>query len=156
MAVPSFTDNQLMEISKVLGDTSAGFTGGQIAALLTGCGLPDPGEITKRDRLFFGLSQGQARDGNGQRVAKLLEQAMDPVRYRSDASALEERRHELNIVLAFAGLRLREDGKLESVPAASTLADVQRRADKLRSELMRRGIAGDVLAYCRPELLEGN
>jgi uncharacterized protein (TIGR02391 family) len=34
--------------------------------------------------------------------------------------------------------------------------EAQVRASKLRAELMRRGIGGDVLAYCRPELLEGN
>ena len=61
-----------------------------------------------------------------------------------------------NVVLAFAGMRIREDGKLEPVPAAATLSEAQQRANKLRSELMRRGIAGDVLRFCRPELLEGN
>src|SRR6266498_2782823 len=30
------------------------------------------------------------------------------------------------------------------------------RVSKLRAELIRPGIGGDVLAFCRPELLEGN
>lgn len=158
MWIRPFTDNELMEISKVLGDTGSGLTGREIGALLARLGFPDPGEITKRDRLFFGLRDGQAAAGgsSGARVAQLLQEAMDPVRYRGNRDEFEERRHELNITLAFAGIRIRTDGKLEPVPVASTLTEAQQRASKLRAELARRGIAGDVLRFCRPELLEGN
>lgn len=156
VAIPSFTDNQLMEISKILGHTSGGFTGRELGELLTSCGFPDPGEITKRDRLFYGLSQGQRRDGSGARVCQLVERAIDPVRYRGQSGLLDERLHDLNVVLALAGMRIREDGRLEPVPRAATLSEAELRASKLRAELMRRGISGDVLAYCRPELLEGN
>lgn len=156
MAIRCFTDNELMEISKILGETSGGFTGTQIAALLTAGGFRDPGAITKRDRMFIALQEGQARDGSGTNVAKLIQQAMDPVRYRENRDQFEDRRHDLNVILAFAGMRIRDDGKLEPVPAAATLSEAQQRASKLRYELMRRGIAGDVLRFCRPELLEGN
>jgi uncharacterized protein (TIGR02391 family) len=81
---------------------------------------------------------------------------MDPVRYRAEPGVFESRRVELNVALAFAGLRLREDGQLEPVPAAATLTEAQQRASKLRAELMRRGVAADVLRFCQPELLEGN
>lgn len=156
MGIPSFTDNQLMEISKILGHTAGGFTGRELGELLTSCGFPDPGEITKRDRLFHGLSQGQRRDGSGARVCQLVERAIDPVRYRGQPALLDERRHELNVVLAFAGMRIREDGRLEPVRPATTLSEAEMRASKLRAELIRRGISGDVLAFCRPELLDGN
>ncbi len=156
MAIRRFTDNELTAISRILGDTTTGFSGSEIGTLLTACGFPDPGEITKRHRLFQGLQAGQARDGSGGQVARLIEQALDPVRYRGQRSTLDERREQLNVVLAFAGMRLREDGKLEAVRAATTLSDAERRASKLRSELLRRSIGGDVLAFCRPELLEGN
>ncbi len=156
MPISRFTDNQLMEVSKVLGDTSSGLTGREIAALLARCGLPDPGEITKRDRLYFALRDGQAAAGSGAPVAQVVQEAIDPVRYRGDLRLFEERRHELNLTLAFAGIRVRTDGKLEPVPPASTLSEAQQRASKLRAEVARRGISGDVLRFCRPELLEGN
>lgn len=157
MAIRGFTDNELMEISKILGDTGSGLSGREIAALLARLGFPDPGEITKRDRLFCGMRDGQAAaGGSGARVVQLLQEAMDPVRYRGSRDQFEERRHELNVTLAFAGIRIRTDGKLEPVPAATTLSEAQQRASKLRAELARRGIAGDVLKFCRPELLEGN
>jgi uncharacterized protein (TIGR02391 family) len=156
MGIKSFTDNELMEIAKILGDTSSGFTGREIGTLLTSCGFRDPGEITKRDRLFYGLKNGQTRDGTGTRVAELVQHAMDPVRYRGNRALFDDRRHELNVTLAFAGMRIREDGKLEAIPPAATLSEAEKRAGKLRTELARRGIAGDVLRFCRPELLDGN
>jgi uncharacterized protein (TIGR02391 family) len=155
MAISSFSDNQLMEISKILGHTASGFNGRELGTLLTSCGFPDPGEITKRDRLFYGLQQGQAIHGSGSKVCQLVERAMDPVRYRGQSALFDERRHDLNIVLLFAGMHIREDGRLEAVRAAS-LSEAEQRASKLRAELMRRGIAGDVVRFCRPELLDGN
>jgi uncharacterized protein (TIGR02391 family) len=156
MAIPMFTENQLMEISRILGHTSSGFTGRELGALLTASGFPDPGEITKRDRIYLGLVDGQRRQGSGAGVCQLVQRAMDPVRYRGQGELFEERRHDLNVVLAFAGITIREDGRIEVVPAASTLSEAERRASKLRAELMRRGIGGDILRFCRPELLDGN
>lgn len=157
MAIRRFSDNELMEISKVLGDTASGFTGREIGALLATCGFPDPGEITKRDRLFQGLRAGQAGgDGSGAKIASLVQEAMDPVRYRTNRELFESRRYEMNVALAFAGIRIRPDGKLEPIPAAATLTEAEQRASKLRSELAHRGISGDVLRFCRPELLDGN
>ena len=154
MGIRPFTDNELMEIAKILGDTGSGFTGREIAALLSDSGFPDPGEVTKRDRLFAGLREGQRRDG--MRVAQLLQRAMDPVRYRGNRSLFDERQYALNTILALAGIRIRDVGKLEPVPVAATLAEAEKRSSKLRAELARRGIAADVLRFCRPELLDGN
>jgi uncharacterized protein (TIGR02391 family) len=156
LSLRRFTDNELLSIAKVLGDTAAGLSGGEIARLLGSLGFSDPGPITKRERLLAALQDAQQRDGPGHPVARLIESAMDPVNYRGERPKFEERQHDVNVVLSFAGIRLRDDGKLEPVPAAATLSDAERRASKLRSELARRGIAGDVLRFCRPELLEGN
>jgi uncharacterized protein (TIGR02391 family) len=155
-AVRKFTENELMALSKVLGDTASGMTGSEIGSLLATVGFRDPGPITKRDRLFEALRERQARDNSGNSVANLILQAMDPIRYRGHEKVFRERRHELNVVLAFAGLAVREDGKLEAVAPASTLSEAAQRASRLRSELMRRGISGDVLRFCQPELLDGD
>ncbi|MGH7486417.1 MAG: TIGR02391 family protein, partial [bacterium] len=140
----------------VLGDTETGLSGSEIARLLGSLGFSDPGPITKRERLLAAMQDAQMRDDSGRPVARLIESSMDPVNYRGDRSTFEERQHDLNVVLSFAGIRLRDDGKLEAVPAAATLTEAERRASKLRSELAGRGIADDVLRFCRPELLEGN
>ena len=156
MAVRKFSDNELMAVSEVFGHTSTGLTGTQIGSLLVACGFSDPGPITKRDRIFESLRERQSRENSGNNVANFIMQAMDPVRYRGQREAFDERRHDLNVAMAFAGLQVREDGKLEGVAPATTLTEAARRASRLRSELMRRGISGEVLRYCQPELLEGD
>ena len=89
-------------------------------------------------------------------MARLLQEAMDPVRYRADQRLFDDRRNDLNVILAFPGMQIREDGKLVTVAPASTVSEAQKRASRLRSELIRRGIANDVLRFCRPELMERN
>jgi uncharacterized protein (TIGR02391 family) len=156
MSVARFADSVVLGIARILGDTGLGYTGSEIGRLLAECQLPDPGPITKRERIYQALLKSQARDGSGRPVAVFLQAAMDPVRYAGDRSTFDGRRDELNVVLAFAGVTLREDGKLAAVRAAATLTEAEKRANRLRTELVRRGIAGDVLRFCRPELVDGN
>jgi uncharacterized protein (TIGR02391 family) len=150
------SDNVLRAIAEVLGDTGSGLTGSEIGRLISACGLTDPGPITKRERIYQALADRQRADGSPNNVLAFVLRAMDPVRYRGEPGVFEARRTELNVAMAFAGLRLREDGQLEAVPAAATLSEAQQRANRLRAELMRRGVAADVLRFCQPELLEGN
>jgi uncharacterized protein (TIGR02391 family) len=81
---------------------------------------------------------------------------MDPVRHTGNSSYYDRKRHDLNEVLAFCGLSLGEDGKLIRQTAARTLTEAEERAGRLRSELQRRGVHCDVLAFCRSELLQKN
>ncbi len=81
---------------------------------------------------------------------------MGPVRYAGNTDLFDQRRHALNVVLAFCGFQLQEDGTLTLGTAASTLTEAQERAGRLRAELQRRSVHGDVLAACREELLRDN
>ncbi len=155
-SISIFSDNQLRAIGEVLGETSAGLTGSQIQSLLSDCGIADPGPITKRERIVTALRDRQARGRSGTIVVTFILRAMDPVRYRSSPGLFETRRHDLNVALAFAGLHVREDGHMEPIPPAATLSEAAERAGKLRSELMRRQVAADVLRFCQPELLQGD
>src|SRR3712207_3523286 len=69
------------QIGAVLGDTTEGLTGGQIAKLLARCGLPDPGPITKRDRITEALLAEQRRTASGAPVVMLVKVAMNPARW---------------------------------------------------------------------------
>lgn len=153
-AYPVIPAAALETISDVLGDTSDGLTGSQIARLLEQTGLQDPGNITKRDRIYQSLSAAQARDRAGNVVGIFIEAAMAPVRFTGRPEVFESRRHLLNEKLAFIGLALGEDGKLRLGQTASTITEAKKRADKLRAELVRRKLHGDVLRACRQELLE--
>lgn len=157
-AIPEFSGAQLESICKVLADTRQGLTGSEIGTILMRLGIADPmPNITKRDRLFEALAGHQTKTHSGNIVGKFIEEAMNPVRYTSNRVLFDERSNALNTILAFCGYSLGEDGKLRSLEKpARTITEAEKAAGRLRSELVRRGVHHDVLAFCRPELLQEN
>lgn len=153
-ALDPFPREAIDAIGSVLADTHSGLTGSEIARVLSGCRIPDvqPG-ATKRYRLAAALLAKQQRDGAGNCVVAFIHGAMSPVRFTSDPNHFEGLRQELNRVLGFTGLSLGEDGKLRRSSATKTLTEAAVRANRLRSEMLRRDVHGQVLAYCRNELL---
>jgi uncharacterized protein (TIGR02391 family) len=81
---------------------------------------------------------------------------MNPVRHVGNRDYFEGQRSQLNEVLAFAGMELRDDGKIRAVTLVSTLTEARQRADELRRILRERDIHPDVLLFCREELLVNN
>ena len=156
-AHPSVPSEQLEAVCNVLGATTGGLTGSEIGGLLHDCGIDDPEpNLTKRYRLFEALNARQRTDGCSNAVLAFIRRAMAPVSYRGEQALFDDRRHDLNEVLAFAGLHLTEDGQLRKVTAARTLSEAQERAGRLRAELTRRRVHADVLKFCRAELLQEN
>lgn len=155
--VPKFEKQTLQAICDVLGATQGGLTGGEIGQLLHQCRIEDhsPGG-TKRYRLFEALEHRQQRDGNGNNVAAFIMAAMSPLRYTQARDHYESFRSDLNIPLAFAGLKLKDDGKLYKITAAKTLSEAEERAGRLRQELRRRQVHSDVLKFCKAELIQKN
>jgi len=49
-----------------------------------------------------------------------------------------------------------DDGKFHRVKHARTLSEAEEMASRLLSALARRGVHGDVLAYCQTEFLQDN
>ena len=155
MAVPLFTTEVLQAVCDVLADTSAGLSGSEIGRLLLDAGIDDPlPSYTKRHRLFGALNARQERDKSGNNVAAFIHKAMSPVRFRGNSAWYDSMRTDLNEALSFAGLTLGEDGQLRAVAAATTLSEAEQRASRLHAELRRRNVHADVLAFCRPELLQ--
>jgi uncharacterized protein (TIGR02391 family) len=155
--IPRLNETHLHAICSILGDTNEGLTGTQIGQLLQRCGIDDPSPgITKRDRLFDALRAKQERDGCANNILAFVETALDPVRFIGNAAGFATFRDRLNEALAFSGLHLGEDGKLQAVAPARTLDEAQERAGRLRSELARRRVHHDVLQFCKAELLKNN
>jgi uncharacterized protein (TIGR02391 family) len=156
-AIGKLEETRLQAICRVIGDTAEGLTGSQIGQLLSRCGIDDPSPgITKRDRLFDALRAKQDRDGCANNVVAFIQAALDPVRFIGNAAGFAAFRDRLNEALAFSGLHLGEDGKLQAVTQARTLDEAQERAGRLRSELARRKVHHDVLHFCKAELLQNN
>jgi uncharacterized membrane-anchored protein len=63
--LPPFDEAVIDGIAAVIGQTTTGFTGSEIASLLQRSGIPDPGEITKRRRVSQALHAEQARTKAG-------------------------------------------------------------------------------------------
>lgn len=75
---------------------------------------------------------------------RLVTEVMTPVRFSSPAD-FGERRALVNERLLLSGFQVAEDGTLERVQAASTIAEAQRRTDDLRAALIRRNVHPDVM-----------
>lgn len=150
-------NNQLEAICQVLADTGDGLTGTEIGRILSQLGFDDTDPtITKRHRLFNALAARVTGVKNDLPVRQFIEVAMDPVRYRGGADRFEFRRDQLNVAISFMGLTLAEDGKLRKSDVATTLTEAEKRANRLRTELQRRGVHGDVLMYCQRRFLEND
>ncbi|SNR86069.1 TIGR02391 family protein [Blastococcus mobilis] len=152
-AVAPLPEDVVERIGGILGDTANGFTGSQIAQLLTRCRLPDPGPITKRARITEALLAEQRRTGSGAAVVAFLHGAMHPARWTGQHGHFEAQRAALNEALAFAGLRVREDGRVARRRAATTLSEAAARTRRLRDALTARNGHAQVFAYCNAELL---
>ena len=89
-------------------------------------------------------------------MAQFVKLALAPDRFFGARESHEELRASANQVLSFAGLELRNDGKLVRVTAARTLSEAELRADRLKGKLKARDVHPDVLAFCRAELVQEN
>jgi uncharacterized protein (TIGR02391 family) len=157
MAIARLDAPTLEALSGVLGDTGSGLTGSEIGALLRQCQIDDvaPG-ITKRHRLYEALAARQERDGVANNVIAFVEATMHPARYVGKSQLFEERQASVNSVLALAGLRVDDEGRVATAQRARTASEAEQRAGRLRAELVRRQVHADVLKACRAELLEEN
>lgn len=111
---------------------------------------------SKVNRLRAGFEALQARRGCANEVLAIVKEVMAPVRFAGNAQRFEDLRVSVNRVLAFAGVSLRDDGQLVSIPAAKTLSEAEQRADRLRAKLMVREVHSEVLRFCQAELVADN
>lgn len=144
----------LEAIARELGETASG---DQLTRLFGQAGLTDrSGQSTKWRRIYHTLASHQQRVGDGRAVVALIHAIMDPGRWVAKPERYEDARAALNVSLALLKLKLTESGRLVSDEGATTLTEAQQRAQGLRSDLIARGVHEDVLAFCRPQLLQAN
>ncbi len=147
----------LESIAKLLGDTNSGFTGSEIAKLLTECAIPDPQPAsTKWKRLYEAFRLKQDADGCANNICAFIQESMNPARHYSNDVWFATTRHDLNKILSFAGLLLGANGKLTTSQIASTITQAAARASTLRENLVSRNVHPAVLKYCKEELLVDN
>ena len=153
----TFSQSQLEAIAAALGDTSDGLTGTEIKHLLATARIEDVSpELAKRHRLFNAFATSHNKLNHRRHVLAFIRFAMKPERHLANPARFESMRTALNRALAFAGMAVESNGELVEVAEVRTIAEAERRAQDLRSDLLRRGAHPEVLAFCRAELLADN
>lgn len=155
--IPVFDSQHLEAACKVLADTEHGLSGTEIGDILRDCRIADPTpDLTKWRRLFNALAEVQNARQFGNYLIMFISRALNPVSYASNREKFVWRRSKLNVVLAFSGFNVREDGKVIRAPIETTLKGARARAGALRSALEDRHAHAETLKYCREELLDDN
>jgi uncharacterized protein (TIGR02391 family) len=112
--------------------------------------------MTKWKRLFNALVTIQNKHQVGNHLIMFINRAMNPVSYARDKNAFGWRRDELNVVLAFSGYCVTEQGKVARTTKETTIEGARARAGRLRSILENRDAHAEIYKYCTAELLEDN
>lgn len=155
--IAPFSSQHLEAVSRVLADTERGLSGSQIGRLLQDTRVPDVDPSnTKWKRLYNALAAIQNQHQVGNHLILFINAAMNPVSYARDRAAFVWRRDELNVVLAFSGFYVRDDGKVGHADRATTLDVARARTGRLKAALENRSVHEEVLKYCRSELLDEN
>lgn len=146
------------KISQVLGNTSTGFTGGELAKLLFECNIQDIEPLmTKWKRLNVALLNKQKSDNCSNNIFNFIQNAMQPVRHINSSDSYKDKLFELNKILAFEGYEILENGRIQKASLKTTTIDEAiARATKLRKDLISRQVHQDVLIFCKEELLVDN
>ncbi len=144
-------------ICRILGDTTSGFTGSEIAKLLYEAKIEDiDSSNAKWKRLNSALANKQEQDGCANIVLNFIQLAMAPSKHYDNLEWFNDTRFKLNQVLSFSGYFLGENGRISTSAKASTISEAAARASKLKEHLVSRNVHPDVLYYCREELLVDN
>jgi uncharacterized protein (TIGR02391 family) len=152
--LPSFKDTHLRQLSRILADAA---THPDLTQLLKACHIAESASgSSKADRMLGALSAQQTQDKCGNNVGAFLQAILDPARFTSAPEKHHDLLHQINEVLAFSSLQVGKDGRLKPVAAATTIEEAKQRASTLRAALGTRKVHADVLAFCRPELLQQN
>jgi len=122
-AVPSFPEGQIEALAKLLGECGSGT---DLTRVLHDRGLEDhSGESTKWRRLYSVFLSCQRQHGCANRVLDFISSFLTPARFVGRSADFEQRRGELNAILAFSGLEYGPDGKFRQRQAARTLDEAE-------------------------------
>jgi uncharacterized protein (TIGR02391 family) len=153
-AFPSFSSGVLEALAKAVGDCGSG---SEISQTLSRLSISDQsGESTKWRRLLSVFGGIQSQDGCANRIVAFVQSFVAPARFIGRAEEFEAHRQNLNLALAFAGLKFGEDGQLRATELARTLPEAEARVQTLRSKFRGRTIHPEVLRFCEAELLVDN
>lgn len=153
-SVESFPEGQVEALARLLGECGSGT---DISRVLHDRRLHDhSGESTKWRRLYRIFLDAQRDHRCANRVLDFVQSFLTPARFVGRSEEFENRRRELNAILAFAGLEYGNDGQYRRIEVARTLDEAEARVRTIRAKFQGRRIHPEVIKYCRAELLQEN
>ena len=154
MKFDSMPEGQIEGLAKVLGECGSG---SDISRVLEDRGLVDgSGESTKWRRLYRVFLAIQKQDKCANRIIDFIGSFLVPARFVGRQDEFEERRGELNSILAFSGIEYGSDGQFRRRDPAQTIDEAERRANAIRAKFRGRRLHPEVLKYCQAEMMEQN
>lgn len=146
----------LERIAKIIGDTTDGLKGSEIAYFLSNCGMIDSAPtMTKWKRLYNAFVMNQNSQQCSNSILKFIQTAVHPTRY-TDESEFESKRRLINEALAYSGYELQPNGRFKEVTQANTISEAQQRANSLLETLKCRETHHEIFKYCTAELVDKN
>ena len=132
-------------------------TGTEIGQILSNSKIPDiDSQNTKWKRLYSAFADWQNKNQCSNHILKFVQDALQPVRYIGKEDTFHNRRLEVNKRLYFIGTELTDEGKFRIVEKATTIAEAEQRASRLKYKLENRNVHSAVFNYCKAELLVEN
>jgi len=151
---PTFSEGQVESLAKVLGECGSG---SDISRVLDDRGLKDnSGQSTKWRRLYAIFLEYQRQFHSANHVLVFIKSFVTPARFVGSSEEIEQRRDELNVILAFSGLEYGADGQFRQKKAAETLDEAESRLRTIKAKFQGRRLHHEVLRYCRVELMQDN
>ncbi len=133
MPIASFKESHLEQLGRALADAA---THRELSALFDQCGISEQDGGPKWERILRALSARQLSDRCGNNVGAFIQVILDPARFPGRPDEHRELCISVNRVLAFSGLRVKDNGRLVTVDAASTVSEAEECASRLRSTLL--------------------
>lgn len=153
-SIACMSDGQIEVLAKALAECGSG---SEITRILESCGLTDDsGESTKWRRLNAVFLSLQRQDQCANRILDFIRSFLAPTRFVGRKELFDQRRVELNDVLAFSGLELGSDGQFRQREAVKTLGEAERRSRTIHAKFEGRRLHPEVLKYCKAELMQDN
>lgn len=140
-----------------IGETDTGLSGTEIGQILLNANIPDiDPQNTKWKRLYSAFATWQNKDQCSNQILRFIQDALQTVRYIGKEETFHNRRLEINKRLSFIGTELTEARKFKEVKKATTIAEAEQRANRLKHKLENRNVHATILEYCKTELLVEN
>ena len=148
-------ENQLRPICQKLGNFITGINISRMfIALHLTCDLD--ANATKWKRIFNAIAIYQNHTHDDAALKAITEWIMAPSNFMEHQLTFYEALDELNPLLSFVGLEVKQDGKVHRREIAKTLDEANQTISRLQQDLKRYDIHPQILACCRPEIVSQN